>query len=399
MKNAITVFKKEMRRFFTDRRMLAALFLPGVIIFLVYSLMGKFFTSAILDNKVTDTSYRIAYTDNYGGGEAPLIIAQYNAYLASSEAEKTNHAEYTVIPSTDTEATIEKVKQGQYDVFIAFSDNFETNIKTSVGTALENYVRMYYNGEKAAGSFCYATLSKLCDLTYKNYVVNVDSQGNPINPNVGKSEYTGTKIIGILLPVLTVSMLFSTVMSICPDSVAGEKERGTLSAVLLTPIKRSELVLGKIMALTVTATLSGLTSFIGLLGGVSNLIQGISVSFGPGQIILLGIMIVTTLILFVSLGLVVSTVSKSVRECSSLMSPFMILSMGAAILPLIITSRSPFLALVPFLNISLCMNSLITEGGAEILFIGLTVVSNLVFIGLLIFAVGKLFQKERFIVR
>ena len=68
MKNAITVFKKEMRRFFTDRRMLAALFLPGIIIFLVYSLMGKFFTSAILDNKVTDTSYRIAYTGNYGGG-------------------------------------------------------------------------------------------------------------------------------------------------------------------------------------------------------------------------------------------------------------------------------------------------------------------------------------------
>ena len=161
MKNAITVFKKEMRRFFTDRRILAALFLPGVIIFLVYSLMGKFFTSAILDNKVTDTSYRIAYTDNYGGGEVPLIIAQYYAYLASSEAEKTNRAEYTVVPSADTEATIDKVKQGQYDVFIAFSDNFETNIKTSVGTALENYVRMYYNGEKAAGSFCYATLSKL----------------------------------------------------------------------------------------------------------------------------------------------------------------------------------------------------------------------------------------------
>ena len=32
MKNVMTIFKKEMRRFFTDKRMLLALFMPGLLI-------------------------------------------------------------------------------------------------------------------------------------------------------------------------------------------------------------------------------------------------------------------------------------------------------------------------------------------------------------------------------
>ena len=36
MKNIKTVFLKELKRFFTDPRMLIALFLPGILIFIVY---------------------------------------------------------------------------------------------------------------------------------------------------------------------------------------------------------------------------------------------------------------------------------------------------------------------------------------------------------------------------
>src|SRR5690606_38074568 len=40
-KNVITIIKKELRRFFTDRRMLVSLLLPGIIIFVLYSFMGN----------------------------------------------------------------------------------------------------------------------------------------------------------------------------------------------------------------------------------------------------------------------------------------------------------------------------------------------------------------------
>lgn len=41
MKNLWTIIKKELRRFFTDKRMLMALLLPGILIFIVYSVMGN----------------------------------------------------------------------------------------------------------------------------------------------------------------------------------------------------------------------------------------------------------------------------------------------------------------------------------------------------------------------
>ena len=47
MKNMLTVMKKELRRFLGDRRMLATLILPGILIYIVYSLMGSAFSDAM----------------------------------------------------------------------------------------------------------------------------------------------------------------------------------------------------------------------------------------------------------------------------------------------------------------------------------------------------------------
>ena len=40
MKNILAIMKKELRRFFGDRRMIATLVLPGLLIYIIYSLMG-----------------------------------------------------------------------------------------------------------------------------------------------------------------------------------------------------------------------------------------------------------------------------------------------------------------------------------------------------------------------
>ena len=47
MKNIITIIKKELKRFFTDRRMLTSLIMPGLLIFVIYTLMGNFMADAM----------------------------------------------------------------------------------------------------------------------------------------------------------------------------------------------------------------------------------------------------------------------------------------------------------------------------------------------------------------
>ena len=167
---------------------------------------------------------------------------------------------------------------------------------------------------------------------------------------------------------------------------------------LLTPIKRSELVLGKILALMVTAALSGLTSFLGLLGGLPSLMAGLNIAIAPVAVVLLGILIVTTLLLFVSIGTVVSTVSKSVKECSTYMAPLMVLAMAVSFLPLAISGSNIGFAFVPFLNIAMCMNQLLISGTIGAAFIIATIGTNLVFAGLLIYLVSRLFKVERIMI-
>ena len=397
MKNVLTVFKKEIRRYFTDRRMLMALFLPGILIFVIYTVVGRVFSTINLTGSITQTTYHIAYTDNSGAATSPLIVQSFEAYLQQSEDEKTNSASYKVIPVSNVETYKQEVAQGKYDVLVVFSDDFENKITVRDGSF--NYIHIYYNGASSVGSHAYEVMLSLADNAYKNYFVNIGSDGKPITPNVGSSDFLGAKLMSVLLPMATMSLLFSSVVSICPDAVAGEKERGTLSAMLLTPIKRGELAVGKILAISVVSLASGITAFLGLALSLPNLMQGLNFTLTAGMVAFMGVLVVTTLLLFVSIGMVVSTFAKSVKECSSLMAPFMILAIGASFLPFIVSSKSLGLAFVPFANIALSMSTLLETGSVDPLFFATTVGVNLVLTGALIFVVSRLFKVERIMIK
>ena len=47
MDKIFTIVKKELKRFFTDERMLMTLFLPGILIYVIYALMGNFMNDAM----------------------------------------------------------------------------------------------------------------------------------------------------------------------------------------------------------------------------------------------------------------------------------------------------------------------------------------------------------------
>ena len=61
MNNIFAILKKELRRFFTDKRMLLSLFLPGILIFIIYTAMGSVFSNFL--NPSDDYNY-IVYIDN-----------------------------------------------------------------------------------------------------------------------------------------------------------------------------------------------------------------------------------------------------------------------------------------------------------------------------------------------
>ena len=105
--------------------------------------------------------------------------------------------------------------------------------------------------------------------------------------------------------------------SLAPESISGEKERGTLTTLLVTPVHRSEIAIGKILALSILALLSGLSSFTGTALSLPKLMAmsgddvGVNVNVYHVQDYALLLMIVLcSVLLIISLISVVSAYAK-----------------------------------------------------------------------------------------
>ena len=399
MKNIKTIFLKELKRYFTEPRMLAALYLPGIIIFLVYSLMGKFVTSAFSPTSQIpqDYTYRIVATNNNvtSDSTAPLLFENLNQYIALSE--KTNKTDYHYISLDEVDEYKDAIKDHQYDVLVVFEDKFDESIYQE-GNEKKVNISLFYDGSSQNATYLYTLLSSLLTESYTNYTVNLEN-GAFIDANLSTENYTFKNVMSFVIPLVTISLLFSTVISICPEAIAGEKERGTLASLLMTPIKRSELDLGKISALTLISLTSGTVSFLGLIFSLPSLYgtdASIGIIFSAGSFIMLLLLMITSLILFVTLGLLISTFAKSIKEAGSYLTPLMTILMISAVIPFAIDMSNIGFAFIPLLNIVSSMNLIITESNlASIVpYLAVTVTINIIFSGLLVFLSAKMFNNE-----
>ena len=207
------------------------------------------------------------------------------------------------------------------------------------------------------------------------------------------------QIVSFIFPFITITFLFSTAVSICPESIAGEKERGTLSSILLTPVKRHEIVLGKILALSLTSLLSGIVSSLGVLFSLPNL-MGLSIKDlfpNVGSIFLLLLVLLSLLFVFVSFATLVSTLCKSIKEASSFLSPLMGLFLVLTMIPLFADVSSLGFSFIPILNVTASM-ALIIQGVPIFTlapYLAITITMNLLLALGLVFLTGYLFRKEK----
>jgi sodium transport system permease protein len=389
MKNIITIFKKEMKRFFTDRRMLAALFLPGILMYVLYSVMGNVMGSAISGSDTKNYNYTIVETNNYGDSTNQ---SKLDTYLKAALQSYEDSVEIKYINSSDVETYKVNLKANEYQLIIAFDDNFEINVKS--GT--KSNITLYYNGASNESAFIYNIAGSLIESAYGIYSVNLNKDGTAINPNVSEKNVTFLRIISFILPMVLLSLLSSTCLSLAPESIAGEKERGTLGLVLIAPIKRSELAIAKVLALTVTCMVSGITSFLGLIFSLPKMFNGlgeVNFNFGPLEIVGLLFIILSLLILLITFASFVSSFAKSIKEASGFLGPLTGLFVVAGILPAFLDITNIGYAFVPLLNSAACLSSIVS-GTVNLTFVIISIVSNLFYSAVFAYLMVKMFNNE-----
>ena len=388
MKNNIyTIFRKEMARFFKDKRLvITTLLLPGIMIFIMYSFMGNMMRQ------------QFSVADDY-------VAKVYVKNLPESIDENIDKKMLEIKPvEDDMEAGKKLVAEKEIDLVVHFPENFDEEVaeyKTGEGKAPQ--VEIFYNSARQESSAAYSMFSEVLS-NYETELSNkfdVNADEKTSYDLAAKEDMTG-KMFGSMLPMLLMIFIWSGCVAVAPESIAGEKERGTIATLLVTPMSRQALALGKIFALSIIAFLSGVSSFIGTFASLPAMYQemsgGINTAFyNSKDFAFLFVIIISTTILMVALISVLSAFAKSVKESATIISPLMIVIMVISLLPMFSkgdTETPVTMFIIPLYNSVLCMNEIFKFSYSSINVV-ISVVVNIVFTGILVLVLTRMFDSEK----
>lgn len=384
MNNILTIIKKELRRFFTDKRMLISFIMPGLIIFVLYSIMGSFIGDAFTAKE--DYTYNVIIEDMPNEYKAILDNSEYQINYVEDEMSK--------------EEIQSKISDKNIDLYVSFEENFNDKLENG----LTPTVSIYYNSSSPESleiyTYTYSSLLSLATNVSYDFLVNMDSS---ISYDMATSEDVSAMIVTMMLPFLLLTFLFTGCVSISTESIAGEKERGTMATILVTPTKRSHIAIGKIIALSIAGLTSAVCSFLGVILSLPKLLgsteeTGITLSmYGiDTYLCILGVIIVTV-IFFTTILSIVSALAKNLKEASQWSSVLMIFIMMFGVTSLMGMGNiptNPLIYLVPVYNSVQCMASIFSMEFNGLNFI-ITILSNIAYIFLGVIILAKMFNSEK----
>jgi sodium transport system permease protein len=367
MKGTKNIIIKELTRVFTDRKMVISLFiLPAFIVIGLYSLMGQ-----VMKNMLNDIEEHIpsVYIQNAPEDLQQVISdTQFQGditYLGSSES---------------TDEIKEGILQGTVDLLVVFEEGFRETINSYqlAGDAIPE-VKTYYNSAEdyssvARESFVYTVL----DTYQKN--IQVERLGNteqlqvfyvdkdPTTSNIVDEKKEDGKFFGSLLPFLINVMLFSGAMGLGVDAITGEKERGTLASMLLSPIKRSEIVFGKLISLAILSGISAVVYAVSIVFAIPMMYSGITggatdgarLHFTAVEAIQLLVLLIVLVYLYVGLVALVAVYAKTSKVANTYVMPIYILIMLGSILTVSGMGDSKLTNFfIPIYNSAICIQNLL----------------------------------------
>ncbi|HBH3652670.1 ABC transporter permease subunit/CPBP intramembrane protease [Clostridioides difficile] len=284
----------------------------------------------------------------------------------------------------------EKKSSTNYQIYINSSQENSSNAVKRIETVLDKYKR--FTIEKTLSEKGLDVQATLEPITYSTV-------------DVAKTEEVAGYFLGQILPfILIIGVLLGSIYPAI-DVMAGEKERGTLETLFTLPISNLELVMGKYMAVSLSAIVTAILNILsmGLTMAFILVSGGISSQFGFGNFNYgdLVLPIITTLICICLFSMVVSAISmcvcslaKSFKDAQNYITPLMLIIMipsYVSMIPNIVLDRVT--AVIPVVNISLLIKSVLSFK-SDLNLIALVLASNVAFVILAIILLSKMFNSE-----
>jgi sodium transport system permease protein len=369
LRHVLLTFGKELREALRDRRTLAIMILLPLVVYPLLSLLAA----------------QVALGREKNREERPSTIAFSGAGPARDALEprlRANPALFLLVP----QGTAAEVERGQLDSLIQI-DAAEGGKVTVIFDATRDDSR---TAEERLGEVMAKTLPAGC-------APSLAMQSHSLAPQARMGGYLLSKA----LPLFIVLMVLLGAFYPAIDVTAGERERGTLETVLCAPIRRVDLMLGKVLAVAALAALTGVLNLASMAVTLLQLLrltsQTVVLDVPWGGALASSLVILPAALLCASAFVALGATARSFKEAQTVMLPVYFLTVAPAMAGAIGDYRLAGLAAwVPGMNLTLLARDLLV-GRATWSGTLAALLSTAVFSGLALVAAARVYTSERLV--
>lgn len=308
----LNCYLKEMKDCFRDSRTLILTVLLPIILMTGLTL----FYERMVSGGEEDT-YTLAVEETINQAEAELFTPLKNVELVKTgnpeEAVKEGDAQAAVILDSDFTAKIEDGKTASITMIgDSFSQNSST-LMTLVSGALTAYEKTVV-GERLAENGT--------DPSLIQPLVIEQQEMTQEDPTIN--------LVALLVPMILALAIGIGASPAASDLFAGEKEKKTMEALLMTPVSRTTLLFSKWLAISSLGAITGLITLGVVSLEVAFLTENLrkAVSFGSDAPIIIGMALLISVIyamFMASVLMLTSIIGKTVKESQSYSSPVLMI--------------------------------------------------------------------------
>lgn len=379
------IYLKEMKDSFRDRRtLLLTVLLP------ILMMTGLTF---FYENMVSD------------GGEQSYTLAVHSTIDSEAKSIVSGFDNIQLIFSEDPELSVQK---GEAHAALIFSSHFQSNIENGK----DGTVTLIGDSFSQKSSNLMEIISNQL-VAYEREIINVRLQAEGINPSViqpfaiQEKEISGDdsniNLLAMLIPLIIAVSIGIGAGPAASELFAGEKEKKTMEALLMTPVNRSTMLVAKWLTIVSIGSIIGIITLVVVAFEINfftvHLKEAVSFDGQAGIIIGLAILISIVYAMFTaSILMLTSIIGKTIKEAQGYSTPVIMLT----VLPLMIITGIGVSELsfshfsIPIFNIFSIFKELIF-GIVDYEHILITIGSNIVCV-FVMFIIGRvLFLKDKWV--
>jgi sodium transport system permease protein len=393
MSMALRIWMKELRDTVRDRRTLYAMVIMPLALYPLL-LLGLVKLAA---HEETKAEVHVPTLAVQGADQAPALVS----LLHKSKQLK-------VMRSADARA---EVKAKTADVGLIIPDSFQNGLERGLHAQVTIIIDSLRSYSQAGEEKLRRQL-----LEYRSQVVarrlgRVGADPAILKPFAAETQDTATreqrggKILSYILPIFIIIWAIAGGMYTAIDVTAGEKERKTLESLLLTPASRTQIVLGKFLAVSTTSIVAVALSLISLALSARLIIPPEAagqLSVGIGLLAAVFMLIPGALVacMFAALLIAVCICAKSYKEAQAYVTPIFFAAYLPTVALTMVRDYQPGMGayVVPLLNTMLLFKELLV-GVVNWAHIALTIASLVAFAAGSILLAAWVFGKESMIFR